>query len=190
MSDDVKFIFKTLIKVPCIIVISYLMFNIIMFVNFYFKGLGASYLVMQTVAANNYLPETEKQQMINVAKEFNESDLIRKVAFGCRTTSTSDEDLQHQIRSNSDAIQIDSNSTVKNQYGKSIKCYFAYEFIWQMPLSNKGLKVDGINNSSSGGMEAGLSQEGLVTQSDNGDTGAVVIFSYTVPGLKYYPDME
>ena len=48
MSDEVKFIFKTLLKVPVIIVVSFLILNIFAFFFIYFKVLGLSYVVMQT----------------------------------------------------------------------------------------------------------------------------------------------
>lgn len=69
MSDSVKFIFKTLIKVPVIIMISYAIFNIFAFFFIYFRMLGISYVVMQTAVENNYLPDTELNTMIDYLRD-------------------------------------------------------------------------------------------------------------------------
>lgn len=59
MADEVKFIFKTLIKTPVIIFIAYAVFNLLFFFYIYFQMLGFSYVVMQTAVENNYLPKSE-----------------------------------------------------------------------------------------------------------------------------------
>ena len=59
MSDGVKFIFKTLLKVPIIILVTYAIFNAFAFSLSYFKILGFSYVAMQTAVENNYLPTQE-----------------------------------------------------------------------------------------------------------------------------------
>lgn len=59
MADEVKFIFKTLIKTPVIIMIFYAIFNLLFFFYIYFQMLGFSYVVMQTAVENNYLPSAE-----------------------------------------------------------------------------------------------------------------------------------
>ena len=73
MSDNVKFIFMTLIKVPCVIFVSFFIFNIFAFFFIYFKMLGFSYVVMQEVVENNYITATHRDQ-INL--QFGEIDAI------------------------------------------------------------------------------------------------------------------
>lgn len=70
MSDEVKFIFKTLLKVPVIIVVSFIILNIFAFFFIYFKVLGLSYVVMQTAVENNYLPPTEVSTLNNYVKQW------------------------------------------------------------------------------------------------------------------------
>jgi len=59
MADNVKFIFKSLLKVPIIIFVTYAVFNLIFFGATYFKVLGLSYVAMQVVVENNYIPDAE-----------------------------------------------------------------------------------------------------------------------------------
>ena len=54
MTDGVKFIFKTLIKVPVYIVAAFGIFNIFAFCFIYFRLLGVSYVVQQTAIENTY----------------------------------------------------------------------------------------------------------------------------------------
>jgi hypothetical protein len=71
MSDEVKFIFKTLIKVPVIVFVCYLILNVLLFSFTYFKLLGMSYVVMQTVVENNYLPNSEKEDLLKYIDTLN-----------------------------------------------------------------------------------------------------------------------
>lgn len=59
MEDGVRFIFKTLIKIPIIILVTYAIMNVFFFCYIYFKTLGLSYVVMQTAVENNYIPPQE-----------------------------------------------------------------------------------------------------------------------------------
>ena len=65
MSDSVKFIFMTLIKVPCIIFAAFFIFNIFAFFFIYFKVLGFSYVVMQEVVENNYINNSSVENRNN-----------------------------------------------------------------------------------------------------------------------------
>ena len=53
MAENVKFIFKTLIKVPIIIFVTYFIVNLFAFTVSYFRLLGVSYVVLQTAIENN-----------------------------------------------------------------------------------------------------------------------------------------
>lgn len=226
MNDEVKFIFKTLIKVPVIIIISYLVFNIVMFINFYFRGLGTSYLIMQEVAINNYIPATDRGSITETARNFenydntatNEngtnksvtSDFIDAVVIGVNNegrfqTNSQIQDTVKNIansgRSWSDNFSFVHNGTAasdgavgrKVQYGTPIQCYFAYNFVFQLPLTHG---VKGLENSS-----ANDGNENYITAADNTSTSSirnnrsgrfrtVVVFAYKVPALKYYPDIK
>ena len=73
MSDNVKFIFMTLIKVPCIIFVAFFIFNIFAFFFIYFKMLGFSYVVMQEVVENNYITASQRDQ---INAQFKDIDAI------------------------------------------------------------------------------------------------------------------
>ena len=64
MTDSVKFIFKTLIKVPIFIFVAFFILNIFSIAFIYFKMLGLSYVVMQTAVENNYLPDSEVSMIL------------------------------------------------------------------------------------------------------------------------------
>lgn len=67
----VKKVFSTLLKVPCYIVIGYLVANIIMFGLYYFRALGISYVVMQSAVENNYIPTSELSALNATLSEYN-----------------------------------------------------------------------------------------------------------------------
>lgn len=226
MNDEVKFIFKTLIKVPVIIIISYLIFNIVMFINFYFRGLGTSYLIMQEVAINNYIPATDRGSITEIARTFenydkeasfdNEtnksitSDLIDAVVIGVNNEGSfqTNEQIQDTIRAkapsgntHSDNLSFIYNGALadddaigrKVQYGTPIQCYFAYNFVFQMPLTHgvSGLEGstedDGNENYITAADKAHTSN---LENNSNGGFRTVVVFAYKVPALKYYPDIK
>ena len=60
MGDSVKFIFKTLIKVPVIVMVSFIIFNIFSWTISYFKLVGASYTIMQVGMENNFIPAKDE----------------------------------------------------------------------------------------------------------------------------------
>ena len=118
MADDVKFVFKTLIKVPLTVIIAYMVMNIILFANFYFKYLGYSYIVMQTVYENNYLPTAEQNTLLATANDtLNNSDLIYRTYICVDTNSgTSDDEFKRQMGVN-DKLVIDNNHTNNQSKG-------------------------------------------------------------------------
>lgn len=197
MTDGVKFIFKTLIKVPVIIAAAYGIFNIFAFCFIYFKMLGLSYVVMQTAVENNYLPEQELTQIYNYVKQMEDdiymienADIIVGVTDegnyvvtggNMSTDSTGDEDARKKI-----------------QYGKVVTVGVTcdYKFIWPLDYRAAGdgvaEKVDGLNNQS-GNVDLGFSNEALQQAGTSGgpiETNNNISIVYTVPGLKYYPDLE
>lgn len=227
MNDEVKFIFKTLIKVPVIIIISYLVFNIVMFINFYFRGLGTSYLIMQEVAINNYIPATDRVSITETAQNFENydrtatsengtnksvtSDFIDAVVIGVNNEGSFQTNSQIQdtvinlyrgssVRS-SDNFSFVHNGTAagdgavgrKVQYGTPIQCYFAYNFVFQLPLMHgvSGLENSEYNDGNSNYIT--YNDEGSRIKNNQTGTGGiktVVVFAYKVPALKYYPDIK
>lgn len=191
MADNVKFIFKTLLKVPIIILISYTIFNIFAFSFSYFRLLGFSYVAMQTAVENNYIPAEEMATLTNYLNSL-ETEMLTDLSIFCDTDiSTSN--------------TADNNKT---QYGTpiTIQVRAHYNFIWPlMPSEQKsnGVVADGLhgNNAGSDLSNAQLDQLREQYEQNSGsydssrDTfqqndNANIVISYTIPGLKYYPDLS
>lgn len=81
MSDSVKFIFKTLTKVPIIIMCAYAVFNIFAFFFIYFRMLGVSYVVMQTAVENNYIPTTEGGTLLDYLEDTDSISMVDTVGL-------------------------------------------------------------------------------------------------------------
>lgn len=178
MSDSVKFIFKTLIKIPVAIMAAYLVFNAFAFGLTYFKLLGFSYVVMQTAAENNYIPA---EQLIT----------LNSYLDGISNTGVVD---------NVVLVLVDPvtghDASVRTQYGAPVTVGVSahYKFIW--PLTPKdqlqNTSEDFIGYDSSPGAFSGFADEATLEQrraeiENNTDNNINII--YTVPGLKYYPDL-
>lgn len=169
MSDDVKFIFKTLIKVPVIIFECYLVFNVFCFMFIFFKTLGIQYVVMQTVVENNYIPD---QDMVQLEEYLGELQNIQFVA---------DKDND----GNRTEIIV-SGDNLRTQYGNVKECGVRVCYAFQWPLrpdqqQNNGVAVDGFDPGSAG------------DYTNTGHTNPVILpikITYKVPGLQYYPDLN
>lgn len=117
MEDSVRRIFSTLIKVPIIILVSYLIFNIFAFTLSYFKLLGISYVVMQTAVENNYIPDAEMETLTKYVQS-----------------------LSTSVLENAEIIAI--NNTRK-QYGDEITVGVAARYKFIMPIfKDKELVMD------------------------------------------------
>lgn len=171
MSDNVKFIFMTLIKVPCVIFVSFFIFNIFAFFFIYFKMLGFSYVVMQEVVENNYITPTQVNQ-INL--QFQEVDAIpladnTNIIVGlstqldasgnnipaCYDKNTGNNVLATDISQN--AALIGSSATTRTQYGtqKTVGVHCDYTIVWPLSYNNSmtstgrgGTGVNGNNGST------------------------------------------
>ena len=177
MSDDVKFIFKTLIKVPIIIFELYLVFNLFCFMFIYFKTLGIQYVAMQTVVENNYIPTDEMDELNEYL------DDLEAITFV----------LPQDQKGNKTEIIVRDDETgeinQRTQYGqtKEVGVRVVYEF--QLPLmpheqKASGVAVDGLNGAGS---------SGDWDTSKQGHTKGIAIpikITYKVPGLQYYPDLD
>lgn len=82
MEDGVKFIFKTLLKVPIIITVCYIIMNFFFFAFIYFKCLGISYVVMQTAVENNYIPNVELRMLCQYMNTLNDIPFISGNGLG------------------------------------------------------------------------------------------------------------
>lgn len=90
MSDSVKFIFKTLTKVPIVIMCAYAVFNIFAFFFIYFRMLGVSYVVMQTAVENNYIPTTEGGTLLDYLEDTDSISMVDKVGLVIAASDAND----------------------------------------------------------------------------------------------------
>lgn len=81
MTDGVKFIFKTLLKVPIYIVVAFGIFNIFAFCFIYFRMLGVSYVVQQTAIENNYLPKQQVITLMNYIGSISNIEMVDHVGI-------------------------------------------------------------------------------------------------------------
>ena len=164
MNDSVKFIFKTLIKVPVIIMVSFIIFNIFSWTISYFKLVGASYTIMQVGMENNYIPPTE-EAAIN------------------RYLGT----LRSGVLSN---VQIAGESTyrTRRQYGDELTVGVSADikFIW--PLMHYEQFNSSSNPDEAFGSELTASE--IQQKRSDKEQEEDIVITYTVPGLQYYPDLD
>lgn len=197
MSDDVRSIFKTLIKVPCIIFVSYLVFNIFAFTFTFYKVLGASYIVMQTVVENNYIPPNDYDSITDyLSTVTNSASLIGDcyITAGWDGSTTKPPQMSRSGGNNR-----------RTQYGSVKKEVGVYcEFIMQWPLMPTEQTTDydeskGFGMAGQGDAVTGFSGQ-TITAASGSDLEArrndkshrlaiPITITYTVPGLQYYADL-
>ena len=181
MNSSIRFIFKTLTKIPITILAVYAVFNIFAFSLTYFKLLGLSYVVMQTAVENNYLPTEEYNTLNNYLQSITDTGVVDNASI---------------------IIQDPNDTTIKpatqkRQYGMpvTVGVQAHYKFIW--PLMPK----EQLNDTSSGfigyGSNANANFSGYASDGElesrredlEDNQQNMIKIQFTVPGLKYYPDL-
>lgn len=172
MADSVKFIFKTLIKVPVIIVVSYLLFNLWVFSFSYLKILGVSYVVCNTAIQNNYIPSAEKNQLQKYFYSV-ETPMLANVRF-------------------TDGSHI--NESDRKQYGQEVIAGVTgnFQFIWPlMPSDYYTNKVQGLDETAPAPVLITQAEmQNIRNQKNNHGAGFPITIEYCVPGLRYYADLD
>ena len=182
MSGGVKFIFKTLLKVPIFIFVTYFIFNLFAFTLSYFKVLGFSYVAMQTAVENNYIPNQEKIVLDDYLYNQMRSEILQNPVLIVNTDQGSN-------YVSSSTPPAERNARV--QYGSKVTVYVGAHYVWIWPLmpheqTSTGEVGYGLTGHDYNGGE--IVNTGVV---DNmADVTYNIHISYTVPGLKYYPDMR
>ena len=201
MAENVKFIFKSLIKVPIFILVAFFIFNIFTFFFIYFKMLGISYVVMQTAVENNYLPQQELTTLNKYMKNLNKISYVEN-AHVVVDNDTSGATLYNgsgsylDEKGNAKALASDGhNSVTRRQYGNYIVTgvYCKYRIIWPLQyvetMHDTNAGVAGTNSNNNNTVET--SNTTLANRRKDSKHAVMIPIKlvYTIPGLKYYPDL-
>lgn len=181
MDGGVKFIFKTLVKVPIIIFVSFFVFNIFSFTLTYFKLQSFASVVMQTAVKNNYLPPSEYATL-----QASLADIADTGVIG---------DAYIVIDSENPGVPP---ATVKRQYGDPVTVGVSaqFRFIWPlMPreqLNNTSGRFNGYGAGATSSFSGYASGGTLEQRRENiaKNESNLINIVYTVPGMTYYPDMQ
>lgn len=226
MEGGVKFIFKTLIKVPVYIYAAFLVFNIFAFCFIYFKMLGFSYLVQQTAVENNYLPAEQLKSFADYLSDFDTSIAMvencniiisDKYNADADVNSTNTMALRRTTSASGVKYQVaggNHDATKKKQYGAEVTVGVSCNYVWVWPLDYRNTSNDSISSSYGSAKVGNIELGGYNNAVDNDDkrtmkgTGNMItdlrinnsgsasvetpniVIIYTVPGLKYYPDIN
>lgn len=183
MSDGVKFIFKTLIKVPFIICVSFFIFNIFAFTVSYFRIVGASNTLQQAIMDNNYLVDSDRTTFENYTKllKTNCLDNIQIIV----DTDGNDYNPKHYQEHND-----------RKQYGHVITCGITARFKPIIPLiytdTLEAGKVKGYGTMESAGVSGGTKSsadlEDLRKDKNEKAEGNITVVTKVV-GMQYYSDL-
>ena len=194
MSGGVKFIFKTLISIPVIVTISYLILNIYGYAVSYFRVTALSYSVMQIVAENNYIPVDELEALAKYANSL-ETGILSDIAIVIGAEDATEEFLLNNVidfdGSSNTLIIKGSPNNDKVQYGEVKKAGITAKFNWMNPFKfgkDSDIKVAGYKNTAKGGKYGIGNADGNGGQVDYAKNNMTIV--YNVVGLRYYPDLE
>lgn len=182
MSDGVKFIFKTLIKVPFIIFVSFFIFNIFAFTVSYFRIVGASNTLQQAIMDNNYLVDSDRTTF---------NTYIENLRTNCLTdiqlivdTDGNDYDPEHYQEHNK-----------RKQYGHVITCGITARFKPIIPLiyteTLEDGKVRGYGSTytgASGGTKTDAQLQEAREKKNKDAEGNITVVTKVV-GMQYYSDL-
>ena len=214
MADGVKFIFKTLIKVPCIIMVCYFVLNIFMFMYYYFKMLGISYEAMQVVVENNYIPPQEFELLNKyIIDEDNKTECLRNccLIIADPATEANDDNGSHDTKvatetnwlataTGNNAIDYEdsktratgNNALKRKQYGKDnvVGVHYEFQLIWPLTHRETTVNDSGVNGLDGNTFQGFKSASQLEQARNNKSLFSNINIYYRVPGLKYYPDLK
>lgn len=178
MSDTVKMVFKTLFKVPMIICISFLIFNLFAFVNSYLTLFGAYYVAVSTAIENNYIPSSEQQALEDYFDNIS-TQMLRNVRFTSGSCVGESERVQYGTEVTI-GVEADFHYITplmpREMYGGDITD----------PNDNTG-KVTGLRESTSDNTINELTEAEREAKRNKAFTFG---FENEVPGLRYYADLD
>lgn len=196
-ENSVASIFKTLVKVPIVIVVSYLILNIFAFALSYFRILGASYSLQQIIMENNYLPEQEAQSFQKYLKSL-ETDFLTNIT---PVVHNLDEPTEYPgFGRDSDGRVISTGltngvwgSNERTQYGNTTICGIVSDFKalfpWRYDQLTQAGGVEGWRVEDNEYTNAGFRTDEELHRDRLFSTAKIDII-HPVIGLQYYTDLE
>lgn len=211
--DTLRSVIKVILKVPIIIVLIYLSFNVVAFISCYFKVMGASYALQQIAMENNYIPQAELrafQEYLDKSICYNNSPdafSFTPKAHVVIFTEGYDASTPQFWRKKNEVIYANNfktqdeydklfnkNINTRQQYGQTIYVGVATDFQIMFPLrfdeTLKGGGVLGRTDDDDMDTETGtaLSTEEL-DKKRKWSVGHIDVVSPVV-GLQYYSDLQ
>lgn len=204
-ENSVASIFKILVKIPIIISVSYLIFNIFAFALCYFKVLGASYSLQQIVMENNYLPVNEADAFNKYLRGSSSIDLdgletvfmdnIYAVVYTdnpVASTSTG-RDRDGNVDTDSAVNGVIGNNK-RVQYGDTAYVGIVADFHAMWPWSYNELFVNDAGVTGWAGQYDARPQETTFKSAseieNRRQSTAKIDIIHPVIGLQYYSDLE
>lgn len=204
MENGVAWIFKTLIKVPVIIAVSFLILNIFAFTVSYFRVVGAANTLQRAVMDNNFLTTADKESFEEYLKGL-ETSYLTDIHYVINTDANKNTAVSAD--SFKDAPRTGRGAIIENkrrQYGNTIDVGIVAQYKFILPLQHvemvEGGAVAGFGgmaNSASGRMIDASGTRGMVAGVDNGTNSARASkFANTISvvtrviGMQYYSDLD
>jgi len=217
MGDTIRFIFRTLIKIPLIIIAVYLVINVIAFTMSYMRLYTLAQVAVNTAMENNFIPESEFNAIMahaggtnagtfrdgltnNILNEINVTVTTVPLLYGVPYTIHGN--ARYGIGHSIDVGVEDQ----RVQYGSEITIEVEGSYLWMLPIPIYGGAGNfGLLNTPVVGMGGGaapvvnnqaaveneLRRRGLIDIGvADSDFRFPIRFTYTVAGLKYYPDLD
>lgn len=175
MSNFVSTVFRVIIKVPIIVIVCYVIYNVFGFGLSYFKMLGLSYVALQTAVENNYIPPSEERTLKKYMENEMETGILQNVEFTPNTA-------------------LGEGS--RRQYGDEVIVGVQAHYKFLFPLQPKEITkdnagVDGANSKNSGRYHGEKTEDELDRDRAKYDSGMNnIVIEYKVPGLRYYSDLD
>jgi len=183
----IKKIFFGLAKIPIMIMVVFLAFNVFAFVISYFRIMGVTHTLQQVVIDNNYLTDKDKETFETYLRKL-ETSYLTNIRIVINTSAN-------------DGTATDRYTFIndRKQYGNVIEVGVAADYRFIMPLMPTQMSVDGkgvaglngqFNNQAANGSQTYADNNEMERRRNNNVTGGSLDIIETVVGLQYYSDLE
>lgn len=204
MDDSVRTIFKALIKVPCIIMVAFLMLNVFAYAVSYFRIVSATNTIQQAVMENNFLTKDDTDTFVKYLSTMETAYLNNFEIHIDNETSSAKECIipvtKYMTIGSSAVKDADQNSRV--QYGTPVNVSVTANYKFIMPLvygqTLKTGEVQGFSDTKlSGAADHGRTvstdfisdAEAEYRRQHNSPLNTISVKS-TVVGMQYYADID